>query len=337
MRFLKLIFCLFLIFLGPFPLAAAEPQTLLILDSEDGPPYIEAREAMLEELKTQGFIPGENLKLTRYSLDNQVGTGIRLLRAEADKHDVVFINGTIASKAAYEYGFKQPQHKFIFCSVTDPIGLGLIQQFDHPPDANFTGVAYAVPVAKRLRFLKRVLPEADTLAVIHSDLPQSKSYNDWLKSTLNEPEFSDLTIIFVEVPYVRGEYGSIRMSRLIAKHVKELSPVVDAFLTPNDQMGVKPFYDETVKANSNKPLLAIIEQELSEGRGAHFGAYPDQEKAGQLTAKMIAGLLNGQPLTNYTPTHPDILYGIHKPNADSINLQIPWELWQNDLIQIFYQ
>lgn len=336
MQFLKLFFCLLAFLLGTSSLALAEPHKLLILDSEDGSPYTEARIAMLAKLESLGFILGQNLELSRYSLDNQVGTGIRLLRAEADKHDVIFINGTIASKAAYEFGYKQPEHQFVFCSVTDPIGLGLIKQFDSKPVANFTGVAYAVPVAERLRFLKRVLPDADTLAIIHSDLPQSRSYNTWLKHALYEPEFSDFTIIFVEVPYVRGENGTVRMERLIAKHVRELSPVVDAFLTPNDQMGVKPFYAATVSSHSDKPLLAIIEQELSESRGAHFGVYPDQEKAGELAARMVAGLLNEQPISHFNPAHPDIIFGIHKPNSDAIDLKIPWELWQNDLIQIFY-
>ncbi|MGH1461795.1 MAG: ABC transporter substrate-binding protein [Neptuniibacter sp.] len=314
----------------------ADIKKILLIDSELAEPYNQARVAMLKEMERQGFIPEENLQVTHFSIDNNIGIGIRLLRAEAEKHDVIFTNGTMASIAAHEFGFAHPKHKFVFCSVTDPIGLGLITQFNQPTTSNFAGVAYGIPVQERLRFLRLVLPSAKTLAMIHSDLPQSKSYVSWLKQELRQPEFIDLKIIFVEVPYVRGKNGPKRMSRLIEKHVVELSPIVDVFLTPSDQLGTKPEYVDTFLNHSDKPLMALTEQELSSGWGAHFGAYPSQDKAGQIAAKMIIHLINGHPIEHLEPTFSDVEFGIHKPYSDQIGIRIPRQLWQKHLVNIFH-
>ena len=331
--FLKCTLCLFLSGIATHTLA--ETKKLLIIDSENAAPYKQARESMLEELDHNGYKVGENLQVTYYSINNQSGTGIRLLRAEASTHDVIFTNGTIASMAAQEFGTLNPEHNFVFCSVTDPIGLGLIQDFNQPTHSNFTGVAYGVPVYERLRFLRLVLPEAKTLAMIHSDLPQSTSYVKWLKEELSMPEFKNLKIIFVEVPYVRGKNGSKRMVRLMEKYVRELSPVVDVFITPSDQFGTKPEYTETISKYSDKPLMALTEQELKLGWGSHFGAYPDQRNAGRMAGRMIVDLLNGASLKNIEPQLTGVAYGINKPYTDRLASPMPKSIWRNRQINIF--
>lgn len=333
--FLKFFLCLILF--GLTTSAYAETRTLLIIDSEEGSPYDQARESMLAELAAQGYQQDLNLQVTRFSIENKVGIGIRLLRAEAAKHDVIFTNGTIASKAAHEFGYNHPEHKFVFCSVTDPIGLGLINAFNQPSSSNFTGVAYGVPVVERLRFLRKVLPEIKTIGMIHSDLPQSKSYINWLKQELSQSEFSDLNLVLSEIPYVHGDNGPLRMARLLEKDVKALSPVVDAFITPSDQLGTKIEYVKTLTLHSAKPLMALTEQELSLNWGAHFGAYPAQQDAGKLAAKMIIGLFQGNTIDTYPPTYAKALYGIHKPHSDQIGLKIPNTLWQDSVIKVFHK
>lgn len=318
-------------------LAFAESKKLLVIDSENAAPYQEARESMLEELEKHGYNVGKNLELSYYSINNNKGTGIRVLRAEADNHDVIFTNGTIANLAAHTYGYANPKHKFVFCSVTDPIGLGLIQSFNQPTNSNFTGVAYGIPVYERLHFLRLVMPEATTLAMIHSDLPQSKSYVNWLKNELSMPEFKDLKIIFVEIPYVPGKHGSKRMIRQMGDKVKELSPVVDVFLTPSDQFGTKPAYTKTISRLSDKPLMALTEQELKLGWGSHFGAYPNQENAGRMAARMVMDLFNGSPIDKIKPVYSNVLYGIHKPHTDRLNSPLPNSLWVNNQITVFHE
>lgn len=317
--------------------AVADSKKVLIIDSENAAPYQEARESMLEELARHGYEVGNNLQVSYYSINNNEGTGIRVLRAEAGNHDVIFTNGTIASLAAHTFGHANPQHKFVFCSVTDPIGLGLIQNFNQPSNSNFTGVAYGIPVYERLHFLRMVLPEARTLAMIHSDLPQSKSYVKWLKEELSMAEFKDLRIIFVEISYVLGKHGSKRMIRQMKEKVKELSPVVDVFLTPSDQFGTKPEYTETISKLSDKPLMALTEQELKLGWGSHFGAYPNQENAGRMAARMVMDLFNGSPMDKIEPVYSNVMYGIHKPHTDRLNAPLPNSLWMSNQITVFHK
>lgn len=318
-------------------LTFAESKKLLIIDSENAEPYQEARESMLSELEKRGYKVGQNLEVSYYSINNNEGTGIRVLRAEAGNHDVVFTNGTIASLAARRFGYARPEHKFVFCSVTDPVGLELIQSFNQPANSNFTGVAYGIPVYDRLRFLRLVLPEARTLAMIHSDLPQSKSYVKWLIDELSMPEFQDLRIIFVEIPFLSGKHGSKRMIRQMENKVQELSPVVDVFLTPSDQFGTKPEYTETISKLSDKPLMALTEQELKLGSGSHFGAYPNQENAGRMAARMVLDLFNGSPMDKIEPVYSNVMYGIHKLYIDRLNTQPLHNLWLGNQITVFHK
>ncbi|MGH1431507.1 MAG: ABC transporter substrate-binding protein [Neptuniibacter sp.] len=333
--FLKCILCLFLSGIATHTLA--ETKKLLIIDSENAAPYTEARASLLLELEERGYKTGENLEVSYYNINNNKGTGIRVLRAEAGNHDVIFTNGTIASLAAHTFGYANPEHKFVYCSVTDPIGLGLIQSFNQPANSNFTGVAYGIPVYERLHFLRLVLPEARTLAMIHSDLPQSKSYVKWLKDELSMPEFKDLRIIFVEIPFLSGEHGSKRMIRQMEHKVQELSPVVDVFLTPSDQFGTKPIYAETISKLSDKPIMALTEQELKLGWGSHFGAYPNQENAGRMAARMVLDLFNGSPMDKIESVYSNVMYGIHKPYTDRLNAPLPNSIWVSNQITVFHK
>ncbi|MCP4597350.1 ABC transporter substrate binding protein [Neptuniibacter sp.] len=301
----------------------AESKKLLILDSQSGDPYDAAREAMLEELEAQGFQIKKNLEVKRFTIGNKIGLGLRLLRTEAAKHDVVFVNGTMANKAAHQFGFNDSRYKFVFCSVTDPVGSGLVAALNQPSTSNFTGISYGLPVDVRLKFLNEVLPEAKTIGLIYADMPQSISYIGWLKAALKKPEFSHLNIIFRKIPFVHGDNGHIRMARLMEQQIDELSSQVDAFITPSDQLGTKREYAQVITQYSNKPLMGLSEKEISEGWGAHFGVYPDQKRSGKIAGEMITRLFNGEKIQNITPVSPAAVYGINQEKSTKIKLDYP--------------
>lgn len=309
---------------------AADPDKvyqLLIIDSQKGEPYESVRIAMLAELDRLGYKQGKNLAVKHYSIGNKEGATRSVWDVESKTpYDVVFLNGTVAAAGFKKIAFGNMNIKVVFGAVTDPVGEGIIDKFDAPPKANFTGVCYPVKVEERLRFIRQVMPNAKKLALIDAGMPQSQSYRKWLEDALKQPEFKDLQIVFRSVEFVKSEEGHRRMTELAKQHVIELDKQVDAFLTPNDQMGVQQPFAEMVYKTASKPLIAVGKKEVTEGWGGTMSLYPDQEEAGRTIAGMVKQLFEGQPIQSIHPRWPQGGYAFDLNKAKKFGLTLPPKL-----------
>ncbi|MBQ1782280.1 MAG: hypothetical protein II007_01355 [Gammaproteobacteria bacterium] len=286
---------------------AAEPVRLLFIDTQAGAPYDDARQATVNELRRLLSAGGRRLEVQHYSLQHYDGIATRIWHSlgEAERHhDAVVVNGTMAAQAFRALAKDQPQQRFFFLAVTDPVGLGLIDSFDHPPSANFTGVSYPVPVRERLRLLRAVMPKARTIGLIYADMPQSHSYRHWLEAALAEPEFRDLKVIYRQIPFVPSDGGQQRMARLAAAEAQQLDGLVDLFLAPNDQLGVQPYFAQALATVISKPLMGVGERDVREGWGAAFTIYADQAEAGRQLAEMLFRYVSGTPFAEIRPQPP---------------------------------
>ncbi|RFP19558.1 MULTISPECIES: ABC transporter substrate-binding protein [unclassified Duganella] len=282
----------------PFGASAAPVRRLLVVDTQRTEPYITITGAMLDSLAGYGFVVGRNLEVERYSLSQFEGAATHIWELKhGASFDVVYIAGTIAAQAFVKIAAEHPNSRFVFASVTDPVGLGLVDGFGMAPTRNITGVSFPVPVKDRLRFVRRLMPRARTIGLIHGDMPQSVSYRAWLEKLLaSEPEFKDLKIIYRSVKFVRGDNGTQRMAMQSVPLIEELNSQVDLFLAPNDQMGINPEFARTMAKHANKPLVGIIEPDAGAGWGATMCIYPSLPGMGQQAGKMIARLLAGEPI-----------------------------------------
>jgi len=291
---------------GTSPKIAEPAHTfkLLIIDSQAGEPYKSAREALLNTLNDLGYIENSNLKISHYTVGNDVDLAETILN-ENLKNDVILANGTVATIAAKNLIFDKPEHQVVFVCVTDPIGIGVIEAFDEPPQHNFTGVSYPVTVKSRLKFVHQLAPEAKVLGMVYADMPQSNSYHQWLETLLQEdPDFQDIEIIFRKVPFVEGEAGIQIMAESARAYIKELDSQVDLFLAPNDQMGISQEFVALVYAMANKPLVGISRNDVVQDWGATMTIYPVPEVMGKQTAQMIATLFEGNKINQIPAERP---------------------------------
>lgn len=278
---------------------------LLTLDSQTGEPYQEVREAMLLRLQSWGYIQGKNLELTHFIIENDVKRGEQILKEQLpSNYDIIFINGTVMTVAAKNVLLGK-QQKVVFAANTDPAGIGVIEDFDLPPKYNFTGVHYPLKVETRFRFIKALMPQAKTIGLIYADMPQSRSYRRWVEELFaNDPEFSDLKIIFRSVPLVTGEKGTKYMAQAAKEFVLELDPLVDVFLAPNDQMGVQEYFCRMVYECATKPLVGLGKESVMQGWGATMVVYPSNRSMGRQAAKMIKEIFEGKPIKEIYPEWP---------------------------------
>jgi len=300
---------------------------LLVVDSQKGNPYDEVRAGLLKALADHGYVEGDNLEVTLRVLGNDVQEGERILKEEAkNPPDAIFVGGTIATLAAKNALYGDMRNKIVFGSPTDPVGLGVIDNFESRPKANFTGVCYPVPVKARFRFIKQLLPQAKTLGLIYADMSQSHSYNRWISDLLaNDPEFGDLKVEFRAVPLVTGEAGDKVMAQDAIKHIEELNAKVDAFIKPCDQMGTRRHLSEVMHKNATKPLIGLVQDDVMGNWGATAVMYPSHDSIGKQTARMIAALFQGKAVSDIIPEWPKsygLAFDLHKARKFGFNVPI---------------
>jgi len=310
---------------------------LLIIDSLKGEPYNTVRVSMIKELERLGYIQNKNLTIKYYSLGNYEGTGMNIWKhEEKNKHnDVIFLNGTIATKAFKEIALDD-KNKFVFANVTDPVGVGIIDNFMNPPKHNFTGVSYPVRIEDRLRFIQKVFPKAKKIGLIYGNLPQSHSYKKWIQDALLLDEFKNLEVIFREVEFVKSESGHKRMARIAKRYILELNEKVDLFMSPNDTMGVQAPFAKMVYKNSNKPLIGLGRKDVMENWGATMSIYPSLPEAGIATAQMIYKLFNGSKIKDIIPQWPSTGVTFDLTKAKEFGIMIPKELIDEAGVNIKY-
>lgn len=303
---------------------------LLILDSQKGNPYDEVRASLLTTLARYGYREGKNLTTTIMYSGNDVKEGERILNHELkNSFDVIFVGGTAATLSARNALHGKPQ-RVVFGSPTDPVGIGVIRDFNSRPVANFTGVCYPVPVKTRLKFLRRLMPKAKTFGLIYADMPQSHSYNKWIENLLkNDPEFKDIKVIFRPVPLVTGEDGDRAMAASSKRHIQELDPKVDAYIKPCDQMGTRSNFAAMVYATSRKPLIGLVKDDVMGKWGATATIYPSHESIGNQAARMIKELFEGKRVSDIVPEWPR-KYGVAVDlrKAKQFGIDVPVEVLQ---------
>ncbi|MEO5344163.1 MAG: hypothetical protein H7842_12660 [Gammaproteobacteria bacterium SHHR-1] len=310
--------------------AQGQPRHLLILDSQFGNPYDEIRAALLDRLAELGHRQGDNLRISLHTADNRVSAAERLLEQAAGQgYDAIYVGGTVATLAARRSLWRKPV-PVVFAAATDPVGIGVIDGFEQPPKANFSGVSYPVPPKARLRFVRQLLPQARTLGLIHADMPQSHSYNRWLKELLEQdPEFQDLRILFRSVPLTTGEHGDRQMAERALPLIQELDGQVDAFIKPNDQLGTRRAFAEVVQRHASKPLIGLVKHDVTQGWGATAVIYPSHKSIGRQAAQMLHQLFSGTPIQAIRPQWPQLYgYAVDLGKTRRFDIQVPLGLLQ---------
>lgn len=303
---------------------------LLIVDSQEGEPYETVRKSVVSELASLGYVENKNLEVAYHSVGNHKNKILPLWNKNKDKgYDAIFVNGTVAVMGFKEVALDDPENRFVFGAVTDPVGVGVIDNFEGPPKSNFTGVCYPVKVIERLRFIRKVMPGAKKIGYIFADMPQSHSYKSWIEDALKLDEFKGLEVIFRKVEFVANEGGHKAMTLFAKKHVTELRSKVDLFMSPNDQMGVQsPFAKMVYRTARKKPLLGLGRKDVMEKWGATMSVYPSLKGAGKQIARMIKQLFEGEDIRNIIPQWPEYGVAFDLKKAAKFGIEIPADLIQ---------
>ena len=318
-------------------LAKGLPRVILI-NSQNGEPYTSVQGFIENQLKDKGWIHGKNFEFVVHSLDHFEGLGKRLWEREKNNRvDLVITSGTFATKTMKEllYSEKPIGSKLsngdsvipvLFAVVTDPVGVGVIDNFKDAPKGNFSGVSYPAKVAERFRIIKKFIPNVKKMGLIYADMAQSDSYNAWVKEQLTAAEFKDLKVEFRKVPFIKGNGGHKRMAQLAKQHVEELNGMVDVFISPSDQMGTQDAFEKVMFENSKKPLVGISKKGVMQDWGASFSIFGDVLRGSQKVADMASEILNGKSLKTQIPEWPPVGVAVNKKKISKYGIKFTDEM-----------
>ena len=130
----------------------------------------------MDALKDAGFVDGKNVTYDYQNPEGDSAMGTTIARKFVDeKVDLIFSFGTGVSQAAVN-ATKGTTIPVLFCGVTDPVGAGLIKDFNHAGE-NVTGTSDMIEVT------------SDLDLIVYD--PDGNVFSDG--ATLNAPERSVVT------------------------------------------------------------------------------------------------------------------------------------------------
>lgn len=284
----------------------SEPKSLLVIDSQAGDPYETVREAMIEALNERGYTKESGFTFEYYSLGGYAGAAKNLwqYRVQKVKYDAIFLNGTLAVSSFKEIAWESPEYSFIFASVTDPVGAGVVDGYDKAPPGNFTGVAIHMLVDARFDFVRKLMPNVKNIGLIYADMAQSHSYRKWIEALLLQDGWEDITFHFRQVDFIPSDGGHTRMAMISRKFILELDPIVDVFVSSHDQMGAQKPFTTLLSEIATKPLIGVGFKEVRDGWGATASIFPDRVEIGVQAAIMVDRVFRGESVKAIFPERP---------------------------------
>lgn len=310
-----------------FPsLSFADPlKNIIFINSQETEPYVSVKKGFINKLAELGYIEGKNIHITDFSASNTADKVIHVQNMILPStKNIIVANGTAAAIGSKKLTVDKSLNYFLFASVTDPVGMGLIKDFNVSPSDNFTGVSFPVPVVERLRFIKKIMPQVKSIGLVYAEMPQSLSYKTWLETALALPEFKGLEIKYRSVPFVQSEKGYVRMITLAQEEIKSLDKDVDIFMSPNDQMGIQADFDKMVFEHGTKPLVGLTRTGVMQAGGAALSIYASLEPMGAQVAVMAKKMLDGE-LIKDIPAEQPLTYGMafNLESSKKYGLNIP--------------
>lgn len=273
-----------------------------------------AREGIIKGLEDNGYVEGENLEIDYQNseLDMTLTASIAQ-QFVADKVDVIVSIATPSSQAAVQAA-KGTGIAVVFSAITDPVGAGLVSDWDSHPDENVTGVSDMIVVGDDVNLIKQVIPGIKTLGTLYN---AGESNSVFLTEKLNEA-CDELGIEVVE--------RTVSTSADVLTAAQSLVGRVDAIWVGTDNTVVSGL-EALIKVCEDNDIPFFPADEASIERGG-IGAYGfDYYDIGYQTGEMVANVLAKGKANNIAVEKGKIIsLTLNTAAAEAMGVTIPQSL-----------
>jgi len=238
------------------------------------------RQGVLDALAANGFVEGENLEV---DYQNSEGDGALFAtiaeKFVADQVDVIVSIATPNSQAAIAAA-EGTDIPVVFTAVTDPVGSGLISNWESHPDENATGVSDMIVVSDDIDLILEILPGVATLGTLYN---AGESNSVFLVEKLNEAcDARGITVV----------EKTVSTSADVLTAAQSLVGQVDAIWVGTDNTVVTGLEALIGVCEDNDiPLFPADEDSIVRGGIAAYSF--DYYDIGYQTGEMVARILSG--------------------------------------------
>ena len=256
----------------------SEQKYVAITSIVEHPALDNVRKGVEDELKDNGYITGQNLKLQFASAQGSSANAAQIAKQfVANKPDVIVGIATPSTQALVATTKSIP---IVFTAVTDPVAAKLTPSWD-ASKTNVTGVSDALSLEPQIDMMLKIKPDAKNIGYVYS------------------PSEVNSTIVLKELQIALEKRG-MKIIAAPAQRTSDISTAaislkgkVDLIYTTTDNNVVSAYEALAKVANENKiPLVASNPESAERGAIAALGmSYYD---LGHQAGKIVIRILNGE-------------------------------------------
>lgn len=272
------------------------------------PALDDARKGIIDALKEEGFIEGQNLEIDFQNAQGEMANAQTIADGFASaKKDMIVAIATPSAQAAYNATKDIP---IVFTAVTDPVSAGLVASLDKP-GGNVTGSSDAAPMEKQFELIKTLVPNVKKLGVIYN----TSEANSVVQVDQAKSIAAKLGLEIVEV--------GITSVNDIDQALNSAIGNIDALYVPTDNTVVSSIPLVANKCIENKiPVISAEDGAVKGGALATEGI--NYYNLGLQTGKIAAQILKGgKPAEIPVGLLEDTTLVINETTAAKLGITIP--------------
>ncbi|MFQ8697317.1 MAG: ABC transporter substrate-binding protein [Peptoniphilus harei] len=285
-----------------------------ILQFAQHPSLDNCREGFLQGLEEEGFVEGKNLEVDYQNAQADMGIAAQIADAfVGNKVDMVTAIATPAAMSAYNATMKT-DIPVVYTAITDPV-VAQVADENKNPLGNITGTSDILPVEAQLKLIRKLMPEAKNLGILHtSSEANSDSMLEIYKDLAGKYDF---TIID----------EAINTTADIPLATDNLLSKVDVMTNLLDNTVVNSLPTILDKANAKK--IPVFGSEIEQVKMGCLGSEGiEYISLGKQTGKMAAKILRGEAKASemdYEIIEEPNLY-LNSKVAEDLGIDIPKDL-----------
>jgi len=236
---------------------------------------------VLDGLADNGYVEGDNLQVDYQNseLDSSLMASIAQ-QFVADKVDVIITIATPNTQAALN-AVEGTDIPVVFTAITDPVGSGMVSNWDSHPDENVTGVSDMIVVSDDVDLILEILPGLSKLGTLYN---AGEDNSVFLVEKLNEA---------CDAKGIQVIEKTVSTSADVLTAAQSLVGQVDAIWVGTDNTVVTGLEALIGVCEDNDiPLFPADEDSVVRGSIAAYSF--DYYDIGYQTGEMVAKILDGE-------------------------------------------
>lgn len=255
-----------------------------ILLSAEHSALTSAQEGFIEELETNGFVDGENVKINILNSQGSSGNLHDMAQQLASENDLLV---GISTSAAQSLASITNEIPILFTATTDPEGAGLVDSIESP-GGNITGTSDMVPFEEQIDLLVSIVPDSERIGIIFNS------------SEPNSQVQADLASQAIEASGREAVIMTVTNTNDVQQVAERLLSEVDALYIPTDNtLSSAAMTVGELAIEHQIPIVAGSIDHTADGGLATYGI--DYYSLGQQTGKMAIDILKNGTLPTDLP------------------------------------